>query len=213
MTKPERKITKRAQGSARGAAGTARSNTTEPSIAEQVKFVLSWLKRHATKRTRDGMARYGIPSENALGVTVADIRVLAKRLGRNHARARALWKTGVYEARMLTAFIAEPARVTPVQMDRWCRDFDSWAICDTLCFHLFDRTPHGFGKVAQWNDRRGEFEKRAAFALLASLAGTRKDRWRRTISQEPAPDRTRCARRTELREEGGELGAPRSWPA
>jgi 3-methyladenine DNA glycosylase AlkD len=72
---------------------------------------------------------------------------------------------------MLTAFIAEPARVTPSQMDRWCRDFDNWAICDTLCFHLFDRTPHAFTRVEQWSDRRAEFEKRAAFALLASLAG------------------------------------------
>ena len=87
------------------------------------------------------MARYAIPSDNALGVSVADIRVLAKRLGRNHELADALWDTGVYEARMLTSFVAEPKRVTPAQMDRWCRDFDNWAICDTLCFHLFDRTP------------------------------------------------------------------------
>jgi 3-methyladenine DNA glycosylase AlkD len=54
-------------------------------------------------------------------------------------------------------------------MDRWCRDFDNWGICDTACFHLFDRTPHAWGKVAQWSDRRDEFVKRAAFALLASL--------------------------------------------
>ena len=116
------------------------------------------------------MARYGIPSDNALGVSVADIRILAKRLGRNHDLAAALWETGVYEARMLTAFIDEPARVTPAQMDRWCRDFDNWAICDALCFHLFDKTPHAWKKIEIWCDRREEFEKRAAFALLASVA-------------------------------------------
>ncbi len=55
-------------------------------------------------------------------------------------------------------------------MDRWCRDFDNWAICDSLCFHLFDRTPHAFAKVAAWSNQRDEFVKRAAFALLASLA-------------------------------------------
>jgi 3-methyladenine DNA glycosylase AlkD len=65
--------------------------------------------------------------------------------------------------------VDDPAKVTPAQMDSWCRDFDSWAICDTLCFHLFDRTPHAFAKVKQWAKRRNEFEKRAAFALLASL--------------------------------------------
>jgi 3-methyladenine DNA glycosylase AlkD len=116
------------------------------------------------------MARYGIPSDNASGVSVADIRVLAKRVGRDHDLALALWDTGNYEARMLTPFIDEPARVTPAQMERWCRDFDSWAICDALCFHLFDKTPHAWPKVAKWSNRREEFVKRAAFALLASVA-------------------------------------------
>ena len=142
----------------------------EPTLQDEVEAALRWLKRHGTKRTREGMARYGIPADHALGVTVADLHVLAKRLGRNHELAAALWNTGWYEARMLTAFIDEPARVTRAQMDRWCRDFDSWALCDTLCFHLFDRTPHAWAKVAQWSNRRAEFVKRAAFALIASLA-------------------------------------------
>ena len=139
------------------------------SLDDEVASAITWLKRHSTKRTLAGMARYAISSDNALGVSVADIRVLAKRLGRNHELADALWDTGVYEARMLTSFVAEPKRVTPAQMDRWCRDFDNWAICDTLCFHLFDRTPHAWQKVAQWCNRREEFVKRAAFALLLGL--------------------------------------------
>jgi 3-methyladenine DNA glycosylase AlkD len=139
------------------------------SLDNEVGSAMTWLKRHSTQRNRESMARYAIPSDNALGTSVANIRVLAKRLGRNHELAAALWDTGVYEARMLTSFVDEPARVTPAQMDRWCRDFDNWAICDTLCFHLFDRTPHAWEKVAQWCDRDEEFVKRAAFALLWGL--------------------------------------------
>jgi 3-methyladenine DNA glycosylase AlkD len=135
-----------------------------------VDSVLTWLKRHSSKRNREGMARYGIPADNASGVSVADLRLLAKQLGRDHGLAVALWQTGSYEARMLTAFVDEPARVTPAQMDRWCRDFDSWAICDALCFHLFDKTPHAWKKIGKWSDARAEFVKRAAFALLASVA-------------------------------------------
>jgi len=93
------------------------------------------------------MARYGIPSDNAFGVSVANIRVLARRLGRNHELAAALWETGWYEARMLTSFVDEPARVTSAQMDRWCRDFDNWAICDTVCFHLFDVSVARYGEA------------------------------------------------------------------
>jgi 3-methyladenine DNA glycosylase AlkD len=116
------------------------------------------------------MRSYGIPSDHAFGVSMADIQVLAKRLGRNHPLATTLWDTGWHEARLLASFVAEPARLTPAQMDRWTRDFDSWAICDTVCFHLFDRSPHAWAMVTQWSDKRGEFVKRAAFALLASLA-------------------------------------------
>ena len=135
-----------------------------------VDGVLGWLKDHATRHTLEGMARYGIPRGNAFGVSVADIRVLGKQLGQNHELALALWDTGQFEARMLASFVDDPAQVTAAQMDRWCRDFDSWAICDNSCFHLFDRTAHAWAKVERWCDRRAEFEKRAAFALLASLA-------------------------------------------
>jgi 3-methyladenine DNA glycosylase AlkD len=132
--------------------------------------VLAWLERRGTKRNRDGMARYAIVAPHAYGVSVGDLRSLGKRLGTDHALAQALWKTGWYEARMLSAFVADPARVTPAQMDRWTRDFDNWAICDHLCFHLYDRTPHAWKKIDQWGGRKEEFVKRAAFALLASVA-------------------------------------------
>lgn len=132
--------------------------------------ILAWLKRRGTKRNRDGMARYAIVAPKVFGVSVADLRDLSKELGRDHALASALWKSGWYEARMLTAFVDEPERVTPAQMDRWARDFDNWAICDALCFHLFDRTPHAWSKIERWSRRREEFVRRAAFALLASMA-------------------------------------------
>ena len=132
--------------------------------------VVAWLERTGTKANREGMARYAIPSAKAFGVPVGVMQKEAKRIGRSHALAAALWATGWYEARMMAVFVEEPDRVTAAQMDRWCRDFDSWAICDTACLHLFDRTPHAFGKVSQWARAKGEFQRRAAFALLASLA-------------------------------------------
>ena len=136
----------------------------------RVAAALAWLKKHSSKAVRDGMARYAIPNEHALGVRMGDIQKLGKQLGRDHALALALWKTGVYEARMLTAYVDEPERVTPAQMDAQARDFDNWAICDTLCFALWVRTPLAFAKIRKWAGHRDEFVKRAAFALLASVA-------------------------------------------
>jgi 3-methyladenine DNA glycosylase AlkD len=116
------------------------------------------------------MARYAIVAPNVFGVSVGTIREIGKRTGRDHALAIGLWTSGWYEARMLAAFVDDPARVTVAQMDRWAKDFDNWAICDHLCFHLFDKTPHAWGRIAAWHRRREEFVKRAAFALLAGVA-------------------------------------------
>ena len=132
--------------------------------------VVAWLKRTGTKRERDGMARFGLPSDKAFGVSVGTMQRYAKEIGPSHELSLALWETGWYEARMIAAFVGEPERVTPAQMDRWCADFDNWGIVDTVCFKLFDRTPHAWAKVDQWSRGEEEFVKRAGFALLACLA-------------------------------------------
>lgn len=141
------------------------------SIQGGVQDVLAALKRRGSAKLRAEMpARYGIHTEKAFGVAMRDMQTIAKGIGTDHALALALWDTGWYEARMVAAMIDDPAQVTAAQMDRWCKSFDNWAICDTACFKLFDRTPHAWDKVAQWADKREEFVRRGAFALLWSLA-------------------------------------------
>jgi DNA alkylation repair enzyme len=184
----------------------SRSRERPRELRAQVRAALTALEATSTKRDRENLARFGITAKKAFGVSMANIQALAKRLGRSHELAGALWKTGWYEARMLTSFVDEPSRVTPAQMDRWCRDFDNWGICDTVCFHLFDRTPHAWTKVVQWHDRRGEFVKRAAFRAPCQPRAARQAYWGRAVHREPGARRARRRRRTELREKGRELG-------
>jgi 3-methyladenine DNA glycosylase AlkD len=141
-------------------------------MKEQVRALLAELKRlGSAKRVGEMAVRYGIHTKlEACGTTMADMQKIAKRAGRDHALAAALWETGVYEARMLAALVDVPELVTAAQMDDWCAGFDNWALCDTAAMHLFDRTTHAFGKVEQWARGRAEFVRRAAFALLASVA-------------------------------------------
>ena len=137
----------------------------------EVRAVLAWLKRHGSKRNVAGMARYGITSTApVVGVSVGTLRSLAKRLGKDHDLAAELWDAGWYESRMLATLVDEPSRVTSRQMNAWAADFDNWAICDTACFHLFDKTPLAWGKAREWAKSPREFVKRASFALIASLA-------------------------------------------
>jgi 3-methyladenine DNA glycosylase AlkD len=147
----------------------------QPSVEHQLQTALKSLEQMSTQRDLDNLARFGIAATRPFGVSMSNLKVLAKRFGPDHELAAALWDIGRYEARMLATLIDEPARVTAAQMERWCRDFDNWGICDTACFALFDRTPHAWRKVTEWSDRRGEFAKRASFALLACLALHDKD--------------------------------------
>ena len=136
----------------------------------QVDEILRWLERRGTRRNVAGMARYGIRTPRAFGVSMATMAPLVKRLGRDHALALSLWKSGFHEARVLAAFVDEPERVTRRQMNAWARDFDNWAVCDSTCFHLFDRSPLAWEKAPPWATSPREFVRRAGFALMASLA-------------------------------------------
>ena len=119
-------------------------------------------------------ARVGIPNDSALGITIPALRTLARIVGRDHELALQLWETGIHEARLLAAFIDDPAQVTESQLERWVSDFDSWDICDGVC-GLFERTPRAWAKAVEWSAREEEFVQRAAFTLVAGFAVHDKD--------------------------------------
>jgi 3-methyladenine DNA glycosylase AlkD len=136
----------------------------------RVSSILAELRALGSERDRAGMARFGINVENAFGVSVHELRKVARRLGTDHDLALALWATGHHEARLLACFVADPAAVTPEQMEAWAADFDSWDVCDQATTSLFDRTPHAWSKAAEWAKRDDEWTRRAGFALMAGLA-------------------------------------------
>jgi len=135
-----------------------------------VEEILEKLREKARTDQLDGMARYGIATENRLGVSIPDLRKLAKENGKDHELALQLWKTGIQDAMILAALIDDARAVTEEQMEDWVKDFNSWDVCDQVCMNLFDKTPHAWKKVRDWAIREEEFVKRAAFSLIACLA-------------------------------------------
>jgi 3-methyladenine DNA glycosylase AlkD len=145
------------------------------SADERARDVVRTLERMGDRSRLEGMARFGIDTGRAVGVTVTELRRFARDLGHDHELAAALWASGVHEARLLASLVDEPAMVSEAQMEAWVADLDSWDVCDGVCGNLFDRTPFALDKAAEWSSREPEFEKRAAFALMASAAVHRKD--------------------------------------
>ncbi len=133
--------------------------------------VLRELYALANPRNVEGMARFGISTcKEALGIPTPVLQKIARKIGRDHALALELWKSGVFEARCIAALIDDPKLVTEEQMERWARDFDNWAVCDNCCGRLFDKTSLAYRKTLEWSRREEEYVKRAAFSLMAALA-------------------------------------------
>ena len=145
------------------------------SADERALDVVRTLERMGDRSRLEGMARFGIDTGRAVGVTVTELRRFARDLGRDHELAAALWASGVHEARLLASLVDNPDMVSEAQMEAWVADLDSWDVCDGVCGNLFDRTPFALDKAVEWSSREPELEKRAAFALVASAAVHRKD--------------------------------------
>jgi 3-methyladenine DNA glycosylase AlkD len=132
--------------------------------------VVKILRANENPRNVEGMARFGITSGKAFGVSAPFIRGLAKKIGKDHELALQLWTTESLEARALSALIGDPTKVTKSLMNKWVRDFDNWAVCDGVCGILFDKTAFAYDMAKKWTKRKEEFVRRAGFVMMASLA-------------------------------------------
>jgi 3-methyladenine DNA glycosylase AlkD len=136
----------------------------------QCKDIIEKLKSLANSEAVEGMARFGINPQNTYGVSIPNLRKIAKEAGRDHMLAQQLWASGIHEARILAGMVDDPKVVTEEQMEAWVKDFDSWDVCDQCCLNLFQKTSFAYRKAVEWSSRKEEFVKRAAFALMACLA-------------------------------------------
>lgn len=131
--------------------------------------IVEALKSLGNTKNREGMARFGINTDTALGIPMPEIRNLAKSIKKNHELAISLWESGIHEARILAVLIADPKQLTFELASAWCADFNSWDLCDQACMNLFDKAPWAREAVFEWAKDEREFVRRAAFALIASI--------------------------------------------
>lgn len=150
-------------------AARSKKAKTAPAVVDPSEVVAE-LRALGSEKNRAGMARFGIRTDRAFGISMQQLRPLARKYRKNHALALALWDSGFHEARVLASLIDDPKSVTSRQMDSWAADFDSWDVCDQACMKLFVRTPFVDDKIAKWAKDKREFVRRAGFALLAAYA-------------------------------------------
>jgi 3-methyladenine DNA glycosylase AlkD len=133
--------------------------------------VMGKLEALSDPRRAKDMAKWaGVKARKLYGISIPNLRKIARETGRNHALAEELWASGIHEARLVACMIDDPKLVTEDQLESWVGDFDSWDVCDQCCSNLFDRTVFAYQKAVEWSSREEEYVRRAGFVLMATLA-------------------------------------------
>ena len=142
----------------------------EDNVPGSVEEILALIRSLGSLKGVERQASFGIRNVNNYGLTAPQIRSIAKTIGRHHILGKELWKTGIHEARHIAILISDYRMVTKNQMEQWVKDFNSWDITDNCCGSLFDKTHYAYEKAMEWCTRKKEFEKRAGFTMMATLA-------------------------------------------
>lgn len=131
--------------------------------------IIAHLQAQRSQDNLDGMARFGIVTETALGLSNVDLHRIARLVKVDHARALELWQSGIREARILAAFTADPKMLALDQARRWVEDCNSWEIVDTVA-DLFVTARFEQVLIPQFAEDGREFVRRMAFAMIATAA-------------------------------------------
>jgi|SRR3989337_829386 len=94
----------------------------------QYNETLQKLKALSNPKAVEGMKRFGINPNNTYGVSIPNLRKMAKHVGTNHTLAQQLWKSRIHEARIIASMIDDPKMVTEEQFENWVKDIGSWDV-------------------------------------------------------------------------------------
>ncbi len=139
-------------------------------MSTKSEIIIDELRSLHNPKNVEGMARFGIRSEKALGITIPKLRQIAKTNRRDHELALELWASEFHEARILASMVDDYKEVTEDQAESWLADFNSWDLCDQCIMNLFEDLPFAWDKAVEWSSRAQTFEKRAGFVMMARLA-------------------------------------------
>ena len=91
--------------------------------------IVQTLSALSSEERLQGMKRFGITPGEALGVSLPELRKIARRIGTDHRLAQELWDLQIRKTILLASMVDNPRLVTENQMERWAMDFDNWETC------------------------------------------------------------------------------------
>ncbi|HEV7304901.1 DNA alkylation repair protein [Ensifer sp.] len=137
--------------------------------ASSAEEIINHLRSRGSQDNLAGMARFGISTETALGLSNVELHKVARLVKVDHRRALELWQSGIREARILAAYTADPKALTPDEARRWAADCNSWELVDTVA-DIFVAARFEHDLIPEFAADEREFVRRTAFAMIATAA-------------------------------------------
>jgi 3-methyladenine DNA glycosylase AlkD len=135
---------------------------------------LKQLKALGTAKVRAQNAKSGA-GDNQYGVSLGEIRVLAKKIRTDHALALSLWDTGNVDAQFLAALLIEPKKLSAEAMDRMVRSITFVRVADWLNSYVVSKHPDKEALREEWMAADDRWAARAGWHLTAGRIANNPD--------------------------------------
>lgn len=115
-------------------------------------------------------------STRSYGIGLTELRKIARKIGRDHALALELWKSDVYEARILGLLIDDPKQITRAQAEKQVEDLDEPVLAHVFssCDASLAKVPYIVELAADWIDSKDKVRRSCGYGLLSEIAGSKK---------------------------------------
>lgn len=139
-----------------------------------VKTVMADLKKKSSERTRNTLIRHGAP-ENLFGVSVADLKAIAKQIKGEQQLALDLYATGNADAMYLAGMVANGSQMTKKQLDDWAKAAPYSMISDHAVPGVATESEHARALAIKWIKSKNEEVASCGWNTYSGIVATRND--------------------------------------
>jgi len=113
--------------------------------------------------------------KNQFGVSLGDIRVLAKKIRTDHSLALSLWGTGNVDAQFLALLLIQPKKLSAKELDRMVRSLTFVRVADWLNAYVVRQHPDKEALRQDWMAANDRWAARSGWDLTAERVGMSPD--------------------------------------
>lgn len=133
--------------------------------------VLQELRALSNPRRAELFCRKYQTTDECFGVSVSEIRQLARKIGRHYNRAKALWQSGIHEAKILATLTYENQKLTEKRLSKLVSEIHTSDVAEYFADHIVAKTPYLFSLANKWTHMlESEMVRRTGYACVCNLA-------------------------------------------